>query len=77
MGTCHLMGITLVALVADNKIAFKPGFVAAHGGQVSPVNSSYKLMRGDWEYSCVTDATANIKSQVFMVNICAKLVNAK
>jgi len=40
MGTCHLMATALVEFVADAKSVFKPGFVAAHGGQFSPVNSS-------------------------------------
>jgi hypothetical protein len=40
------MAMIFEALVGESRIAFSPGLVAAHGGQVSPVNSSYKDMRG-------------------------------
>jgi hypothetical protein len=40
IGTCHFIATALVEFVADAKSVFNPGFVAAHGGQFSPVNSS-------------------------------------
>jgi putative Mn2+ efflux pump MntP len=46
IGTCHLIATIFGVFVGDANKRFNGGLADAHGGHVSPVNSSYKDMRG-------------------------------
>jgi hypothetical protein len=56
-------------LVGEANIKFKPGLVDAHGGQVSPVNSSYKDNRGVCATKLSPIKTMQIESTFFFINL--------